>query len=123
MQQTFFTVRAPKGARVLDFLFQLVYDRLKNQSREKGKTMLTGSIVALPTPFKEDGSVNYEQLGKWIEFQIANGTDGVLVLVRPASRRRRCMKRTPRSASMSLIRSTAASRSSRAAAPTVPRRS
>lgn len=42
--------------------------------------MLTGSIVALPTPFKEDGSVNYEQLGKWIEFQIANGTDGVLVL-------------------------------------------
>ena len=42
--------------------------------------MLSGSIVALATPFREDGSVNFEQLGEWIEFQIAGGTDGILVL-------------------------------------------
>lgn len=42
--------------------------------------MLSGSIVALATPFKEDGSVNFDQMGEWIEFQIANGTDGILVL-------------------------------------------
>ena len=42
--------------------------------------MLSGSIVALATPFREDGSVNFDQLGEWIEFQIAGGTDGILVL-------------------------------------------
>ena len=42
--------------------------------------MLSGSIVALATPFNPDGSVNFEQMGEWIEFQIANGTDGILVL-------------------------------------------
>ena len=42
--------------------------------------MISGSIVALATPFREDGSVNFDQLGEWIEFQIANGTDGILVL-------------------------------------------
>lgn len=42
--------------------------------------MLSGSIVALATPFHEDGSVNFDQLGEWIEFQIKNGTDGILVL-------------------------------------------
>ena len=42
--------------------------------------MLSGSIVALATPFCEDGSVNFERLGEWIEFQIENGTDGILVL-------------------------------------------
>lgn len=42
--------------------------------------MISGSIVALATPFREDGGVNFDQLGEWIEFQIANGTDGILVL-------------------------------------------
>ena len=41
---------------------------------------LTGSIVALVTPFHTDGSVNFEKLGELIEFQIENGTDGILVL-------------------------------------------
>ena len=41
---------------------------------------LQGSIVALVTPFHEDGSVNFEKLGELLEFQITNGTDGILVL-------------------------------------------
>ena len=41
---------------------------------------LQGSIVALVTPFHEDGSVNFEKLGELLEFQIRNSTDGILVL-------------------------------------------
>lgn len=39
-----------------------------------------GSIVALITPFHEDGSINYEKLEELLEFHIANKTDGILVL-------------------------------------------
>lgn len=42
--------------------------------------MLTGSIVALVTPFYEDGRINFEKLGELIEFHISNGTDGLLIL-------------------------------------------
>ena len=41
---------------------------------------LTGSIVALVTPFKQDGRINYEKLGELIEFHIENQTDGILIL-------------------------------------------
>ncbi|WP_434964601.1 dihydrodipicolinate synthase family protein, partial [Dubosiella newyorkensis] len=41
--------------------------------------MIKGSIVALITPFHEDGSVNFEKLKELVEFQIANHTDGILV--------------------------------------------
>lgn len=43
-------------------------------------TNLTGSVVALITPFEEDGSVDYEALERLVEFQIEGGTDGILVL-------------------------------------------
>ncbi|MCI5898126.1 MAG: 4-hydroxy-tetrahydrodipicolinate synthase [Anaerovoracaceae bacterium] len=39
-----------------------------------------GSIVALITPFNEDGSVNFEKLGELIEWHIANKTDGIVLL-------------------------------------------
>jgi 4-hydroxy-tetrahydrodipicolinate synthase len=42
--------------------------------------MLKGSIVALITPFNPDGSVNFEKLGELLEWHIAEGTDGILVL-------------------------------------------
>ncbi len=42
--------------------------------------MLKGSIVALVTPFHEDGSVNFDALGTLLDFQVENGTDGILVL-------------------------------------------
>ena len=42
--------------------------------------MVKGSIVALVTPFHEDGSVNFEKLTELCEWHIANHTDGILVL-------------------------------------------
>ena len=41
---------------------------------------LKGSIVALITPFAEDGSVDFDALGRLIDFQIEGGTDAILVL-------------------------------------------
>ena len=40
----------------------------------------TGSIVAMITPFHEDGSVNFDVLTELLERQIAAGTDGILTL-------------------------------------------
>lgn len=41
---------------------------------------IQGSIVALVTPFAEDGRVNFDMLGELLEFHIEHKTDGVLVL-------------------------------------------
>lgn len=41
---------------------------------------IKGSIVALVTPFHEDGSVNFEKLKELLDWHIANSTDGILVL-------------------------------------------
>ncbi len=41
---------------------------------------LKGMGVALITPFKADGSVDYIALGKLIDFQVKNGTDYLVVL-------------------------------------------
>lgn len=41
---------------------------------------LKGSIVALITPFHEDGSVNFEKLAQLVDFHLENGTDGLLIL-------------------------------------------
>ena len=38
-----------------------------------------GAGVAIVTPFHEDGSVNYESFAELLEFQIANGTDAIIV--------------------------------------------
>lgn len=38
-----------------------------------------GAGVAIVTPMHEDGTVNYEQFAKLIEFQIENGTDAIIV--------------------------------------------
>ena len=43
-------------------------------------TNLTGSIVALVTPFKEDKSVDWEALDRLVSFHIENDTDAILVL-------------------------------------------
>jgi 4-hydroxy-tetrahydrodipicolinate synthase len=39
--------------------------------------MFTGSIVAIVTPFK-NGAIDEEKLRELVEFQIANGTDGIV---------------------------------------------
>ena len=41
---------------------------------------ITGSIVAMVTPFHADGSVNFEALTNLLEWHIAEGTDGILTL-------------------------------------------
>ena len=43
-------------------------------------TNLTGSVVALVTPFREDGSVDFEALERLVDFHLENGTDAILVL-------------------------------------------
>ncbi len=49
-------------------------------SKTNKKNLPDGSIVALITPFTEDGQVNTEKLRELVEFHIQNGTDGILVL-------------------------------------------
>ena len=41
---------------------------------------LTGSIVALVTPFAKDGSVDFAALDRLVDFHLENGTDAILVL-------------------------------------------
>ena len=45
-----------------------------------GMDELRGSIVALVTPFSEDGSIDFEALARLVDFQLEGGTDGILVL-------------------------------------------
>ena len=40
--------------------------------------MFKGSIVAIVTPFKKDGAVDFEKLRELVEFQIENGTDAIV---------------------------------------------
>lgn len=41
--------------------------------------IFTGAGVAIVTPMKADGEVNFEKLGELIEFQIAGGTDAIII--------------------------------------------
>ena len=41
--------------------------------------IFTGAGVAIVTPMKQDGSVNFDKLGEIIEFQIANHTDSIII--------------------------------------------
>ena len=42
-------------------------------------SIFKGAGVAIVTPMKPDGEVNYEAFAKLIEFQIANKTDAIIV--------------------------------------------
>lgn len=42
-------------------------------------SIFKGAAVAIITPFNEDGSINFEEFGKLIDFQIENGTDAIVV--------------------------------------------
>ena len=42
-------------------------------------TVFTGAGVAIVTPMNADGSINFEQFGTNIDFQIENGTDAIVV--------------------------------------------
>lgn len=43
------------------------------------KVIFTGAAVAIVTPFNDDMSVNYDELGKIIDYQIENGTDAIVI--------------------------------------------
>lgn len=43
------------------------------------KPVFTGAGVAIITPMHEDGSINFEELGRVIEQQIAGGTDAIII--------------------------------------------
>ncbi|MCM1023090.1 MAG: 4-hydroxy-tetrahydrodipicolinate synthase [Prevotella sp.] len=42
-------------------------------------TVFTGAGVAIITPMNADGSINYDEFGRIIDFQIENGTDAIVV--------------------------------------------
>lgn len=42
-------------------------------------TIFTGVGTAIVTPMNPDGSINYDEFGRLIEFQIANGADAIVV--------------------------------------------
>lgn len=42
-------------------------------------SIFTGSAVAIVTPFKEDGAVDYEQLKSLVEYHVANKTDAIVI--------------------------------------------
>ena len=52
------------------------------EAKEKNMDVrnLEGSIVALVTPFKKDGSVDFDALERLIDFHLQNGTDAILTL-------------------------------------------
>lgn len=41
--------------------------------------IFTGAAVAIITPMNKDGSVNYKEFGRFIDWQIENGTDAIVV--------------------------------------------
>ena len=42
-------------------------------------TIFTGAAVAIITPMNADGSINYDELGRVIDDQIAKGTDAIVI--------------------------------------------
>ena len=42
-------------------------------------TVFTGAGVAIITPMSADGSINWDEFGRIIDFQIENGTDAIIV--------------------------------------------
>lgn len=43
------------------------------------KTVFTGAGVAIVTPMNTDGSINFDELGNLIDFNIDNGTDAIII--------------------------------------------
>lgn len=43
------------------------------------KTIFTGCATAIATPMNADGSINFEEFGKLIDYQIDNGIDGLVI--------------------------------------------
>ena len=49
------------------------------QRKEGVMSVFTGAGVAIITPMKANGEVNYEKLGEFIDYQIENSTDAIVI--------------------------------------------
>ena len=56
-----------------------VYNSYIHVKEDNTMAVFTGAGVAIVTPFKENGEVNYEEFAKQIELQIAGETDAIIV--------------------------------------------
>lgn len=45
----------------------------------ENKTIFTGVGTAIATPMNADGSINYEEFGRLVDYQIDNGADAIIV--------------------------------------------
>lgn len=43
------------------------------------KVLFTGSAIAIITPFDAENKINFQKLGEIIDYQIENGTDGIVI--------------------------------------------
>jgi len=70
------------GADNVNFLGRFAYYEINRHrgSNIQEVTMIKGSIVALITPFDENGAVSFGKLRELIDWHIQQGTDGILVL-------------------------------------------
>ncbi len=41
--------------------------------------IFTGAAVAIITPMNEDGTVNYDEFAKFVDWQLENGTDAIVI--------------------------------------------
>jgi len=46
----------------------------------KGMAMITGSLVAIVTPMQEDGAIDWKSFRSLIDWHVAEGTDGIVVV-------------------------------------------
>lgn len=51
----------------------------RERGMEENMAVFKGAGVAIVTPFNQNNEVDYEKLGGLIEFQIANGTDSIII--------------------------------------------
>ena len=45
----------------------------------KKDPIFTGAAVAIITPMHKDGSVNYDEFARFVDWQIDNGTDAIVI--------------------------------------------
>ena len=71
----------------------LVIFYIKALNQREGKMIFEGSAAAVVTPMAENGAIDFEAMGKLLEFQLENGTDAIVVTGLPANPPRFGMKR------------------------------
>ena len=78
----FYEICAARGLQPVSLGADAAYGgqhRYINQEEEIFMAIFTGAGVAIITPMKPNGEVNFEEFAKLIEFQIENHTDAIIV--------------------------------------------